>query len=212
MGFKDWFQKKLKQQFPQNDLTKPSHIREEKNLREISTDKLSTADTPKIEFQSSSKEEKTFGEKGSKFKAINEKLEVKAKDEEDIQVQESQMSIDSDNNIHSANTSEDYVLAILRELPELWTGKEMKLHIIGNVKDTTSIMKRVLHEIERGLIRAEFRVKDYDHLCDMVLILRVAEALTEFPAAVTAINPVLSYLLESIKTEAILSRRKRLMR
>jgi hypothetical protein len=98
-------------------------------------------------------------------------------------------------------------------LPEHWIGKEMKLHIIANRRDATWIIKRVLEDVERGLINAEFAVKGSDnHLCDVSFVLKISKGLSEFPAAVTAINPVLSFLLSDIKSEAILRRRKKLYR
>lgn len=104
----------------------------------------------------------------------------------------------------------DHVLNILYDLPEHWIGKEMKLRIIANRRDATWITKRVLEDVERGLINAEFSVNGSDnHLCDVNFVLKISKGLSEFPAAVTAINPVLSFLLSDIKSEAILRRRRR---
>ena len=104
----------------------------------------------------------------------------------------------------------DHVLNILYDLPEHWIGKEMKLRIIANRRDATWITKRVLEDVERGLINAEFAVNGSDnHLCDVNFVLKISKGLSEFPAAVTAINPVLSFLLSDIKSEAILRRRRR---
>jgi hypothetical protein len=71
-------------------------------------------------------------------------------------------------------------------------------------------MKKVFQQVECGLINADIKVKEFTHLCDITFILRVSEGLSGFPAAITAINPTLSYLLISIKTEAIARRKRRL--
>ena len=103
----------------------------------------------------------------------------------------------------------DHVLNTLYDLPEHWIGKEMKLRIIANRRDVTWVTKRVLEDVERGLINAEFEVKGSDNnLCDVSFILKISKGLSELPAAVTAINPVLSFLLSDIKSEAILRRKK----
>jgi hypothetical protein len=44
-------------------------------------------------------------------------------------------------------------------------------------------------------------------MCDITFILKIADGLASFPSAVTAINPVFSYILSDIKSEVI-SRRK----
>ena len=105
---------------------------------------------------------------------------------------------------------DDYVTSLLTNLPELWTGKEMKLHVIADFRDATWIIKKILQQVESGLINADIKVKEFTHLCDMTLILRVSEGLSGFPAAITAINPTLSYLLTTIKVEAIVRRKRRL--
>jgi hypothetical protein len=102
----------------------------------------------------------------------------------------------------------DYILNILHLLPEQWMGKEMKLHVIADRKDAAWITKRVFQDVERGLITAQFTVKESNHKCDIMIILKIADGLASFPSAVTAINPILSFILTDIKTEAI-SRRNR---
>jgi len=104
--------------------------------------------------------------------------------------------------------NEDYILGVLNDLPEQWIGKEMSLHVIADKKDATWTINRILQDIERGLINAQFAVEEYDHLCDITLILKIAPSLASFQSAVTAINPVFSFILKDIKSETI-SRRKR---
>jgi hypothetical protein len=125
------------------------------------------------------------------------------------------MSIPEENQLTSSSTTtsnddynQDYVLKVLHDLPEQWIGKEVKLHVIADKKDAARITKRVFEDVERGLITAQFTVKESNHLCDITLILKVADGLARFPSAVTAINPVFSFILTDIKSEAI-SRRKR---
>jgi hypothetical protein len=48
-----------------------------------------------------------------------------------------------------------------------------------------------------------------NHLCDVDFVLKISKGLSEFPAAFTAVNPVLSFLLSDIKSEAILRRRRK---
>jgi len=108
----------------------------------------------------------------------------------------------------SHDYNQDYVLSVLHDLPEQWVGKEQKLHIIADKKDAIWITKRVFEDVERGLITAQFTVKESNHLCDITFILKIADGLASFPSAVTAINPVFSFILTDIKSEAI-SRRKR---
>ena len=99
--------------------------------------------------------------------------------------------------------NENYVLNVLNELPEQWIGKEMNLHIIAKKKDAIWIINRILQDVERGLINAQFRVKEVNHICDITLTLKIAPGLASFPSAVTAINPVFSFLLTDIKSETI---------
>jgi hypothetical protein len=104
----------------------------------------------------------------------------------------------------------DYILYVLNDLPEQWIGKEMKLHVIADRRDAIWITRRVFEDVERGLITAQFAVKDSDHLCDISLILKIADGLASFPAAVTAFNPVFSFILTNIKSEAIFRRKRRI--
>jgi len=99
--------------------------------------------------------------------------------------------------------SENYIFSLLNELPEQWIGKEMNLHAIAKKKDAIWIINRVLQDVERGLINAQFRVEEFNHLCDLILTLKIAPGLASFPSAVTAINPVFSFLLTDIKSETI---------
>lgn len=108
----------------------------------------------------------------------------------------------------SSSRVENYILSVLNDLPEQWIGKEMNLHAIATKKDVIWIINRVLQDVERGLINAQFRVEEYNHLCDITFTLKIATGLVGFPSAVTAINPVFSFILSDIKSETI-SRTKR---
>jgi len=105
-------------------------------------------------------------------------------------------------------SNEDYILSVLNNLPEQWIGKEMNLHAIANKKDTIWIVDRVLQDVERGLINAQFKVEQFNHLCDITVTLKIAPGLASFPSAVTAINPIFTFILTDIKSETT-SRRKR---
>ena len=111
-------------------------------------------------------------------------------------------------NISAGMSNEDYILSVLNELPEQWIGKEMNLHVIANKKDAIWIVNRILQDVQRGLINAHFRVEQFNHLCDITVTLKIAPGLASFPSAVTAINPVFSFILTDIKSETI-SRTKR---
>jgi len=84
----------------------------------------------------------------------------------------------------------------------------MKLHVIADRRVATWITKRIFQDVERGLINAQFTVEESNHLCDIRLVLKIATGLANFPTAVTAINPVFSFILTEIKSETI-SRIKR---
>ena len=114
---------------------------------------------------------------------------------------------DCNGNLSSSN-NENYILSVLNDLPEQWIGKEMNLHAIATKKDAIWIINRVLQDVERGLINAQFKVEEFNHLCDIILTLKIATGLTSFPSAVTAFNPVFSFILSDIKSETI-SRTKR---
>ena len=77
------------------------------------------------------------------------------------------------------------------------------MQIIADIMDAAWIARRVLEDVERGLINAQFTVKESDHLCDMTFVLRISEGLAGFRTAVTAIIPVLSFPLTDIKSKAI---------
>lgn len=221
MGFKDWFQKKLKQKPPDEDLSAFSEPQENKeNLGYVEpqpqyspdiesklSHELSDADLDKTssqaEFESKELEyihdESYAQDRGSDKHLASVTRDLPPEDNEPISTAFS-----------VSDTNDDYVSNLLKNLPELWTGKEMKLHIIADFRDATWITKKVLQQVESGLIIADIKVKEFAHLCDMTLVLRVTEGLSGFPAAITAINPTLSYLLTTIKFEAIIRRKRRL--
>jgi hypothetical protein len=114
----------------------------------------------------------------------------------------------SSSNISTQMNNDNYVLNVLNELPEQWIGKEMDLHVIADRKDAIWIINRIFQDIERGLLNAQFRVEEFNHLCDLTFTLKIAPGLASFPSAVTAINPVFSFILTDIKSE-IISRTKK---
>jgi hypothetical protein len=111
--------------------------------------------------------------------------------------------------ISDQTSSEEYILSVLNDLPEQWIGKEMTLHVIANKKDVIWIVNRILQDVEKGLINAQFRVEEFNRLCDITFTLKIAPGLASFPSAVTAINPVFSFILTDIKSETISRRKKR---
>ena len=129
-------------------------------------------------------------------------------------IQDTRVQVEENQHTPAATTTSshdydrDYILNVLHQLPEQWMGKEMMLHVIADRKDATWITKRVFQDVERGLITAQFTVKESNHKCDITIILKIADGLASFPSAVTAINPTLSFILTDIKSEAI-SRRNR---
>ena len=198
MHFKEWFEKRIKKIqipqggkqetdnnkiYPSNEVFKKKEAKDDNNA--MTSDNHNT--TPKAsKFQS--------------FSAKEERKEVLGGGKLSMQLGQPQ-----DQQDYNA----DHVLNTLYDLPEHWIGKEMKLRIIANRRDATWITKRVLEDVERGLINAEFVVKGSDNnLCDVSFVLKISKGLSELPAAVTAINPVLSFLLSDIKSEAILRRKK----
>jgi hypothetical protein len=216
--FKDWFQNKLKQKPTDEDFDLSSKSREKKdNLSYIEPEAQSSArinpdsthehegtqqyqtqsevemDDDKLEYISTEKNYQDSGFDGN----IRDSKEI---------LNESKVSVSP----LRVSDDDDYATNLLTSLPELWTGKEMKLHVIADFRDATWIMKKVFQQVECGLINADIKVKEFTHLCDITFILRVSEGLSGFPAAITAINPTLSYLLISIKTEAIARRKRRL--
>jgi hypothetical protein len=125
-----------------------------------------------------------------------------------IPVEENQLTSATTTTTSSQDYDQDYILNVLHQLPEQWIRKEMKLHVIADKKDATWITKRVFQDVERGLITAQFTVKESNHKCNITFMLKIADGLASFPSAVTAVNPVLSFILTDIKSKAI-SRRKR---
>jgi hypothetical protein len=112
---------------------------------------------------------------------------------------------DNENNYYN-----DYILNVLNDLPEQWIGKEMKLHVIADRRDASWVTRRIFEDVERGLINAQFTVKESNHLCDITFILKIADGLASFPSAVTAINPVFTFILTDIKSKVIFRRKRRI--
>jgi hypothetical protein len=112
---------------------------------------------------------------------------------------------DNENNYYN-----DYILKVLDDLPEQWIGKEMKLHVIADRRDASWVTRRIFEDVERGLINAQFTVKESNHLCDITFILKIADGLASFPSAVTAINPVFTFILTDIKSRVIFRRKRRI--
>jgi hypothetical protein len=167
--------------------------------KKISAAKVKEIVTPKGEIDDESKEQRNLESNLQSFKQQVGEEEAATPKKEPIQ------------DIPSATTTsghDDYILNVLHDLPEQWVGKEMKLHVIAHRRDATWITKRVFEDVERGLITAQFSVRESNHLCDITFILKISDGLASFPSAVTAINPVFSYILTDIKSEAI-SRKKR---
>ena len=88
-----------------------------------------------------------------------------------------------ENQLTSARRNKDYILRVLNDLPEHWVGKEMKLHVVADRRVATWITKRIFHDVERGLINAQFTVEESNHLCDIRLELKIAAGLASFPTA-----------------------------
>ena len=120
------------------------------------------------------------------------------------------VEISNHDHIGSKNNQDDYILNVLNDLPEQWVRKEMRLHIIVDRSDATWLTRRVFEDIQRGLIIAQITVKEWNNLCDITLVVKIADVLASFPAAVTAINPVFSFLLSNIKSELVFRRNKRI--
>jgi hypothetical protein len=68
----------------------------------------------------------------------------------------------SSSNISTQMNNDNHILNVLNELPEQWIGKEMNLHVIADRKDATWIINRILQDVERGLINAQFRVVEFN--------------------------------------------------
>jgi hypothetical protein len=213
--FKEWFEKKVKKiQIPRGE---KQEIVDNNNINSGSSNTVFKKKEANEEILSedddnnntiASHHNNTIPEAITKFQSLSAKEETK---EEVLGGGKLDMQLRQQQDHHQQQDYDsDHVLNILYDLPEHWIGKEMKLRIIANRRDATWITKRVLEDVERGLINAEFSVNGSDnHLCDVNFVLKISKGLSEFPAAVTAINPVLSFLLSDIKSEAILRRRRR---
>jgi hypothetical protein len=183
MDFKRWFQKKMKQQLPSS--SKEEEITKIRSKIDSVENESKEANIQPIEQQLSSSS--TSKQTTSSSKSI----------------------ISYDDN-EKKNIYKDYILDVLRDLPEQWVGKEMKLRVIADREDSTWITRRILEDVERGLVSAQFMIKESNHLCDITIILKISDGLANFPAAVTAINPVFSFILTDIKSETIFRRKRRI--
>jgi hypothetical protein len=218
VGFKDWFQKKLKQKPADEEFNSLSESREKKdNLSYIEPEVQYSANTNSDQphEQEGTHQYQTQSELGmedDKLEYIPTDINYKDRGFDDNIRDSKELLSESKESVSPLYVSndDDYVTNLLTSLPELWTGKEMKLHVIADFRDATWIMKKILQQVESGLINADIKVKEFTHLCDMTFILRVSEGLSGFPAAITAINPTLSYLLTTIKSEAIVRRKRRI--
>jgi hypothetical protein len=206
MHFKEWFEKKIKKmQIPKGEKQEIDHSKIYPSSNEVFKKKEGKEETLSEDdnnAMASDNNNNTTPEatKFQSFSAKEERKEVLGGGKLGMQLRQPE-----DQQDYNA----DHVLNTLYDLPEYWIGKEMKLRIIANRRDATWITKRVLEDVERGLITAEFAFKGSDNnLCDVSFVLKISKGLSELPAAVTAINPVLSFLLSDIKSEAILRRKK----
>jgi hypothetical protein len=220
VGLKDWFQKKLKQKPADEESSSFSESPEKK-------DNLSYVE-PEIQYPTSADSGLSREAEGAHPYQTSSEVRMDDDNLEYVQDENHYQDRGSERNIRPStrelpgennepvttplqiSDGDDYVTSILRNLPELWTGKEMKLHVIADYRDATWIIKKILQQVESGLINADIKIKEFTHLCDITLTLRVSEGLSGFPAAITAINPTLSYLLTTIKVEAIVRRNRRL--
>ena len=206
MRFKEWFEKKIKKmQIPQGEKQETDNNKVYPSSNEVFKKKETKEEILSEDDNNAmaSDNNNTLPE-AIKFQSFSAKEERK---EEVLGGGKLGMRLRQPQDQQDYNA--DYVLNTLYDLPEHWIGKEMKLRIIATRRDATWITKRVLEDVERGLINAEFAVKGSDNnLCDVSFVLKISKGLSELPAAVTAINPVLSFLLSDIKSEAILRRKK----
>jgi hypothetical protein len=185
MDFKRWFQKKMKQQLPSSSSKEEEITKIRSNIDSVENESKEV-DIQPIEQQLSSSSSTSK------------------------QTTSSSKSIISHDDNEKKNIYNDYILDVLRDLPEQWVGKEMKLRVIADREDSTWITRRILEDIERGLVSAQFMIKESNHLCDITIILKISDGLANFPAAVTAINPVFSFILTDIKSETIFRRKRRI--
>ena len=72
--------------------------------------------------------------------------------------------------------NDNYVFNVLNELPEQWIGN-LNLHVIADRKDAIRMINRIFQDVERGLLNAQFRVKEFNHLCDLTFTLKIAPGL-----------------------------------
>lgn len=188
MDFKIWFEKKIKKRLSSKEVAE---------LR-------SKVDSK----QNEDKEEYLEVEPSQEIRQIEDQLPSV------VASKQTPLSSKSGTTTHGDNREKisynDYLLDVLNDLPEQWIGKEMKLHIIADKNDAVWIIRRVFEDIQRGLINAQLTVKESNHLCEISFVLKIADGLVSFPAAVTAINPVFSFILTDIKSEAILRRKRRI--
>src|SRR5215204_1488913 len=202
MHFKEWFEKRIKKmQIPQGEKQETDNNKIYPSSNEVFKKKEAKEEILSEDDNNAmaSDNNNTIPEATKSFSAKEERKEVLGGGKLGMQLRQPQ-----DQQDYNA----DHVLNTLYDLPEHWIGKEMKLRIIANRRDATWITKRVLEDVERGLINAEFAVKGSDNnLCDVSFVLKISKGLSELPAAVTAINPALSFLLSDIRSEAILRRK-----
>src|SRR5215208_240924 len=204
MYFKEWFEKKIKKmQIPQGESQETDNNKIYPSSNEVFKKKeVKEGILSEDDNNAMASDNHNTTPKATKFQSFSAKERKEVLGEGKLGMQLRQPQDQQDYNA-------DHVLITLYDLPEHWIGKEMKLRIIANRRDATWITKRVLEDVERGLINAEFEVKGSDNnLCDLSFVLKISKGLSELPAAVTAINPVLSFLLSDIKAEAILRRKK----
>ena len=76
----------------------------------------------------------------------------------------------------------------------------MNLHAIATKQDAIWIINRVFQDVERGLINAQFRVEEFNHLCDIRFTLKIAPSLASFPSAVTDYQSSLFFYSDRYKT------------
>src|ERR671910_2500261 len=206
MRFKEWFEKKIKKmQIPKGEKQETDHNKIYPSSNEVFKKKEGKEETlSEDDNNAMTSDNNNTSPKATKFQSFSAKGEGK---EEVLGGGKPGTQLRQPEDQQDYNT--DHVLNTLYDLPEHWIGKEMKLRIIANRREATWITKRVLEDVERGLITAEFAVKGSDNnLCDVSFVLKISKGLSELPAAVTAINPALSFLLSDIKSESILRRKK----
>ena len=193
MNFKVWFRKKIKKQ---------------------SSSLVVDSVKPRAKGEQEPKEESQLESNVQSFKQLVQKEQAATPKQPepilDIPAEEHQIPLET--RTSGDDNTNDYILNILQDLPEQWLGKVMRLHVIIDRRDATWIMKRLFQDVERGLITAQFTVRNYEHMCDITLMLKIADGLASFPSAVTAINPVFSYILADIKSELIYRRKRKALR